>query len=98
MRLIDGDEIEELFREVISGIAKKQEMTGNLEHMVRASAMVIEMLHDAPTVDAVPVVRCKDCKHHHYQNGIPYCDRYYWGWKDDDFCSAGERKDGEQHD
>ena len=44
--------------------------------------------------DAIEVVRCRDCKHHHYQNGIPYCDRYYWGWKDDDFCSSGERKDG----
>ena len=40
------------------------------------------------------LVRCKDCKHHHYQDGIPYCDKYYWGWKDDDFCSYGERKDG----
>lgn len=40
------------------------------------------------------LVRCKDCKYHHYQNGIPYCDRYYWGWKDDDFCSSGERKGG----
>lgn len=46
--------------------------------------------------DVEPVVRCRDCKHHHYQNGIPYCDKYYWGWKDDDFCSDGERKDGEQ--
>jgi len=51
----------------------------------------------APTVDAVPVVRCKDCKHHHYSEcEIPYCDRidYGYGWKDDDFCSHGERKDG----
>ena len=47
-----------------------------------------------PTVDAVEVIRCRDCKHHHYQNGIPYCDKYYWGWKDDDFCSYGVRKDG----
>ena len=56
-RLIDAEEIEELFCEVISGIAKKPEMTRDLEHMVRASAMVIEMLRDAPTVGADPVVR-----------------------------------------
>ena len=54
-------------------------------------------LDDAPTVDAVPV-RCKDCKHHHYQNRVPYCDKHYWGWKDDDFCSHGERKDGDRHE
>jgi len=50
-RAIDGDALEELFREVIGGIAKKPEMNGNLEHMVRASAMVIEMIQDAPTIE-----------------------------------------------
>ena len=50
-RLIDADALEELFREVIGGIAKKPEMNGNLEHMVRASAMVIEMIQDAPTIE-----------------------------------------------
>lgn len=49
-RLIDADELEELFREVISGIAKKPEMIKDLEHMVRASAMTIEMIGDAPTI------------------------------------------------
>ena len=51
MRLIDANALEELFREVIGGIAKKPEMNGNLEHMVRASAMVIEMIQDAPTIE-----------------------------------------------
>lgn len=51
MRAIDGDALEELFREVIGGIAKKPEMNGNLEHMIRASAMVIEMIQDAPTIE-----------------------------------------------
>ena len=45
--------------------------------------------------DFVPVVRCRDCIHHHYEStDIPYCDRidYGYGWKDNDFCSRGERK------
>ena len=50
MRLIDADALKELFREVIGHIAKKPEMNGNLEHMIRASAMVIQMIDDAPTV------------------------------------------------
>lgn len=54
MRAIDADALEELFREVIGGIAKKPEMNGNLEHMVRASAMVIEMIQDAPTIEPDP--------------------------------------------
>ena len=66
----------------------------NLLAPVQTLGEAYGIIQGMDTVDAVPV-RCKDCKHHHYQNGIPYCDRYYWGWKDDDFCSAGERKDGD---
>lgn len=50
MRLIDADALKELFSEVIGHIAQKPEMNGNLEHMIRASAMVIQMIDDAPTV------------------------------------------------
>lgn len=40
----------------------------------------------SPTIDAVPVVRCKDCKHH------LKCD--YWIENGDDwFCADGEQKD-----
>lgn len=40
------------------------------------------------------LIRCKDCKHHHYQDEIPYCDRqdYGYGWKDEDYCSWAERR------
>ena len=57
-RCIDADALEELFREVIGGIAKQPEMNGNLEHMVRASAMVVEMIQDAPTIEP----RCETCE------------------------------------
>ena len=50
MRLIDADALKELFSEVIGRIAIKPEMNGNLEHMIRASAMVIQMIDDAPSI------------------------------------------------
>ena len=49
----------------------------------------------SPTVDAVEVVRCNDCKHYKpdeyecgcdFAGGLPYV-------KADDFCSYGERRD-----
>ena len=49
-RPIDADALKELFSEVIGSIAKKPEMNGNLEHMIRASAMVIQMIDDAPSI------------------------------------------------
>lgn len=47
----------------------------------------------APRVDAVEVVRCKDCKHYWKNNpsdGVPVC---LASPKDDAFCSEGERKE-----
>lgn len=49
-------------------------------------------IDNEPTVDAVPVVRCKDCKYH--SGRIPgqpniICFQMH----DDDFCSYGEPKD-----
>lgn len=44
---------------------------------------------DSCTVDAVPVVRCKDCK---YRNGMPGQPNILcWQMKDDDYCSYGEK-------
>ena len=65
---------------------------------------VVYDINDAPTVDAVPVVRCRECKHcRNLPNGLCYlytepCDNER-GYKceavcvePDDFCSCGERK------
>ena len=52
-----------------------------------------------PTVDAVEVVRCKDCKH--YDKHELVCELIFnpcatnVAWYPEDFCSYGERKDGE---
>ena len=59
---------------------------------------VVDMLESAPTVDAGPVVRCKDCKYRfknngHSKAGCPIIDANIW-MDDDDFCSHGERKEG----
>lgn len=48
-------------------------------------------IENAPTVDAVEVVRCRDCKRYESENG--YC-RYYRMTKfEGGFCDRGERKD-----
>lgn len=50
-----------------------------------------------PRVDAVEVVRCKDCQYSRpKKSGIKlHCAWWYRGVYDDDFCSSGKRrKDG----
>ena len=51
----------------------------------------------APTVDAVEVVRCRQCKHCDPENH--HCDHHMGTVaplrrEPDDFCSYGERKEG----
>lgn len=54
-------------------------------------------IDNAPTIDAVPVVRCKDCKHSCMDNlfGDRWCQLLgsIRVVKEDDYCSRGERKD-----
>lgn len=62
---------------------------------------IIECLKQEPTVDAVEVVRCKDCKHKGWiqepchGKSVDYC--HIWDScindSEKDFCSYGERKD-----
>ena len=51
-------------------------------------------IDDAPTVDAVPVVRCRECKYHE-EEGIEmvYCPNMIGGWVENEwFCANGKRK------
>ena len=49
-------------------------------------------IDDAPTVDAVPVVRCGECKHR--KPPTDYCEKLRKAYVPDDFyCKYGERKE-----
>ena len=68
-----------------------------LEYVFKWLAEEFE-IEDALTVDAVKVVRCKDCKRWH--RDTVSCDfmryaqsAYNPNWYEEDFCSYGERKD-----
>lgn len=47
------------------------------------------IVDEAPTVDAVEVVRCKDCTE--WDEKEQECKHWY-GFRADNFCSYGERK------
>ena len=51
-----------------------------------------ERIEDAPTVDAVPVVRCKDCK----WQITAYCPMPSWERKDNHYCHKGAKMDEEE--
>ena len=87
MSLIDADV---LFREI-----------KNSDWLPHERINAMKMVREQPTIDAVPVVRCKDCKfwfrnNGHDKNGCPITDSDIW-MDDSDFCSYGERIDNESH-
>ena len=93
MRLIDGDWLWERLN------------YEPWEHNADRDEIALPIVNAAPTVDAVPVVRCKDCKHYrNYPNRMCYLhtepkenEHGYSGEavfvEPDDFCSYGERRE-----
>ena len=82
MRLIDADKLN-----LLLGISDRD---------IYAKYMLDKM----PTIDAVSVVRCRECKHCDPENH--HCDHHMstaapLKRKPDDFCSYGERKNGDRN-
>ena len=57
-----------------------------------------EWLNNAPTIDAVPVVRCKYCIRRYDTDECPMCflieGKYYEYTNENGYCDRGERKEG----
>ena len=73
--------------------------SGNKKTIYREAILAVRsILHSAKTIDAVPVVRCRECKYRfknngHSKDGCPIIDANIW-MDDDDFCSHGELEEG----
>ena len=65
----------------------------------RVYAVHVEDVENAPTIDAVPVVQCKDCRYKYMakvnDKGFLICPASGMEITDDDFCSYGERRTDE---
>ena len=91
MRLIDADEFD---------VISYKETVGYADCFDSGALYALELIDAAPEIDAVEVVRCKDCKHYkpqkktaHWENRANYCNRIVTiKVQPDDFCSYGERK------
>lgn len=85
-----------------------REKASNEKRLIDANALIKEanadgaygyvdakQIADAPTVDAVEVVRCKDCKYLMFSDCYGECGKGYMGIVSPyDFCSYGEQKEG----
>lgn len=86
MRLIDADT---LLEELKKSCKWHAESSRELSLLQRD----INIVKEQPTVDAVHVIRCKDCKFHHDRT---QCSKRIGAWFDDDYCNgavSAERKE-----
>ena len=93
-RLIDADA---LLNEFLKRYTERERNRNVVFAACEIKQDFADMISDLPTVDAVPVVRCWDCKHCDPENH--HCDHHMGTAtplrrKPDDFCSYGERKEG----
>ena len=78
--------------------------SGNKKAIYREAILAVKsILHSAKPIDAVPVVRCKDCKHHYWEQEpchgktVHYCKLPHMRGIEifkEFFCYYGERKEG----
>jgi hypothetical protein len=102
MRLIDADNALKAFaveyKKTKELIDSGETHLDNLAEGFTEAAHIIKYI--ATTVDAVPVVRCKDCKYRIYKDmgeeigEIGGCALFNCAMTNDGFCSYGEKKDG----
>ena len=107
MRLVDANKViknivaerDKIPYELVSGKPFKHgnSMRGGIRKALRC-------IEQAPTVDYVPVVRCRECKHHYWEQepchgkSVHYCKLPHMSGVEvfkEFFCYYGERKDGD---
>ena len=86
MRLIDADALKRTYTQ-----------NGEYENCIYDGAFIVLGIDEQPTVDAVPVIRCKDCKWFVHDDDC-YGDCSNEGGAKGfvyttDYCSRAERKD-----
>lgn len=89
MRLIDADALD---RDVLR-YASRKHFHGNIEE----AGIILktrQVIHAAPTIDAVEVVRCRDCIYKEMPDCCP-AQSYGFGVTHDWYCPIGVKVDAE---
>lgn len=94
-RLIDANVTEKIMNERYKALAAEY---GHYDHYTTGYGDALGVVEEAPTVDAVEVVRCKDCKHWLKDVGgctdqVGRCEWANYMVGANGYCVYGERKD-----
>ena len=99
MRLIDADALMDVIRQHEYRLATKQ---GSIDYGMFTLG-IQQAVDEQQTIDAVPVVRCRECKYHYWEQEpchgkiVHYCKLPHMRGVEvfkEFFCYYGERKEG----
>ena len=100
MRLIDADAMKRVYQEVLCSHVACIDCSFFMDDKY---CRFETMLSEAPTINAIPVVRCRECKHHYWEQepchgkSVHYCKLPHMRGGEvfkEFFCYYGERKEG----
>ena len=100
MRLIDADAMKRVYQEVLCSHAACIDCSFFMDDKY---CRFETMLSEAPTINAIPVVRCRECKYHYWEQepchgkSVHYCKLPHMRGVEvfkEFFCYYGERKEG----
>ncbi len=92
MKLIDADDL----------LKREEIYTVDVSPSEKVEILPIEIIANAPTIEAEPVVRCKDCENLEYEERegriVMFCNHFgddisFHGMTENDFCSRGGRRE-----
>lgn len=99
MRLIDAEALQRVLEEDSALMAQRAKTTDVGFLAVGAGiTLAIAAIDAAPTVEAVPVVRCKDCRKMRREHGYLWCLFHDCQVLGDEFCSIGARMGAQRKD
>ena len=100
MRLIDADAMKRVYQEVLCSHVACIDCSFFMDDKY---CRFETMLSEAPTINAIPVVRCRECKYHYWEQepchgkSVHYCKLPHMRGVEvfkEFFCYYGERKEG----
>ena len=90
MRMIDADAMKRVYQEVLCSHVACIDCSFFMDDKY---CRFETMLSEAPTINAIPVVRCRECRSYNKPK-TGWCEVHLDREHMDDFCSYGERKEG----
>ena len=102
MRLIDADALRTAmfsYYPCVNEHSVKHNYSGDTLMDYEVADLIDDCIDNATTIDAVPVVRCKDCKHWTKDGlGHHWCNMWEdYQYHEAVFCSFGERRNPNDH-